>query len=138
MVLPDFLKKTPGLLRMGLILLLGVGLLIFASGHGRSETQADAEGELSAYGEALEKRLEEMCEQVVGVGDARVMVTFESGAQVEYQGSSESYTRPPKVQGVTVLCSGGAEASVRASLSGMLSALLGIGASRICILPLTP
>ncbi|MBQ8268913.1 MAG: hypothetical protein IJZ24_04430 [Clostridia bacterium] len=138
MVLPEFLKKTPGLWRMGLILLLGVALLLFSSGQGKSETRTDAEGDLSAYGAALEKRLEDMCERVVGVGDARVMVTFESGAAVEYSGSGESYTRPPKVQGVTVLCAGGAEASVRASLSGMLSALLGVGASHICILPLAP
>ena len=135
-MLPDFLKKTPGLLRMGLILVLGIGLLIFASGQKKTEKQADTGNDLDVYGEALEKRLDAMCEQVKGVGDARVMVTFESGAQVEYSGSNESLTRPPRVQGVSVLCTGGADASVRASLTEMLSALLGIGASRICILPL--
>ena len=138
MALPDFLKKTPGLFRMGLILVVGIGLLVFASGQKGSEgLSSDAQSALSDYGAALEKRLESMCEQAVGVGEASVMITFESGTRTEY-GTGGGLTATPKVQGVTVLCTGGADASVRASLSGMLSALLGIGASRICILPLAP
>jgi hypothetical protein len=137
LALPDFLKKTPGLFRMGLILVVGIGLLVFASGQKGSEgLPSDTQSALSDYGAALEKRLESMCEQAVGVGEASVMITFESGTRTEY--GTGDLTATPKVQGVTVLCTGGADASVRASLSGMLSALLGIGASRICILPLAP
>ena len=122
---------------MGLILLLGIALLIFASGQTKRQSEAgSAESDLSAYGEALEKKLTSMCESVVGVGEARVMVTFASGAEIEYKGSTETLSVPPRVQGVTVLCTGGAESAVRAALSQMLGALLGIGASHICILPL--
>ena len=138
MAVLDFFKKTPGLARMGLFLVLGVALLLFASSGSKKNEESGSESDLSAYGETLEKRLESLCTQVEGVGRAEVMVTFESGASTEYRGSTQIATRPPKVQGVTVLCAGGAEASVRASLSGMLSALLGVGASRICILPLAP
>ena len=137
MALPDFLKKTPGLFRMGLILVIGIGLLVFASEQkGNEGLPSDTQSALSDYGAALEKRLESMCEQAVGVGEASVMITFESGTRTE--SGTGGLTATPKVQGVTVLCTGGADASVRASLSGMLSALLGIGASRICILPLAP
>ncbi len=122
---------------MGLILAVGIGLLVFASGQKGSEgLSSDTQSALSDYGAALEKRLESMCEQAVGVGEASVMITFESGTRTEYGTGGLAAT--PRVQGVTVLCTGGADASVRASLSGMLSALLGIGASRICILPLAP
>ncbi len=122
---------------MGLILFLGIALLVFTSGQKKTQEGSDADAsDLAAYGEALEQRLSSMCKSVVGVGEARVMVTFASGAEIEYKGSAQTLSRPPRVQGVTVLCTGGADSAVRASLSEMLGALLGIGASHICILPL--
>ena len=132
----DFLKKTPGLARMGLILVLGIALLIFASsGAGEKKTE-DAQSDLAEYGAALEERLGAFCEQVEGVGPARVMITFESGSETRYQGGAPISVVPPRVLGVTVLCGGSGDATVRARLSEMLEALLGIGASYISILPL--
>ena len=131
----DFLKKTPGLVRMGALLLIGVILLAASSAGAKGETNAE-QSDLGAYGEALEERLRELCSLVEGVGRAEVMVTFESGVQAEYQGSTQIATLPPKILGVTVLCTGGENAEVRANLTGMLGALLGIGASRICVLAL--
>ena len=136
MALLDFFKRMPGIAKMLPILILGILLLVLASGRGGSNAaESDAQTDLTAYGEALEKKLETMCEQVRGVGQARVMITFASGERTEVSGG-DSVTRPPEVQGATVLCTGGNDSEVRASLSEMLSALLGIGASRICILPL--
>lgn len=131
----DFLKKTPGLVRMGILLVLGVALLLFASGTKQTESEPEAM-DLGAYGEALEKRLALLCSQVAGVGRTEVMVTFERGEQVEYRGSTAIGSAPPRVLGVTVLCTGGGSVEIRAELSEMLGALLGIGASRISILPL--
>lgn len=135
MAMLDFFKKTPGLVRMGALLLLGVALLLFAGGTKNTEKESVSD-DLSAYGEAMEKRLEALCSQVAGVGRAEVMVTFERGAQTEYRGSTQIGTSPPQVMGVTVLCTGGGSVEVRSALSEMLGALLGVGASRICVLPL--
>ncbi len=135
MAVLDFFKKTPGLARMGVLLLLGVALLLFAGTTKKTQEESDS-ADLSAYGEAMEKRLEALCSQVAGVGRAEVMVTFESGEQIEYRGSTQIGTSPPRVMGVTVLCTGGGSVEVRAAISEMLGALLGIGASRICVLPL--
>ena len=132
----DFLKKSPGILRMGVILILGVALLLFASdGKEEAEIKSDAE-ELSAYGTALEERLTALCAEVSGVGRVRVMVTLESGAQAQYKGSVQIATLPPRVLGVCVICSGAEDAEVRARLTGMISALTGIGSHRIAVLPL--
>ena len=131
----EFLKKTPGLLRMGALLLIGVFLLIYASSGAKNES-ADVQNDLESYGTALEARLEALCSQIEGVGRAEVMLTFESGALSEYKGSTQIGTSPPKVLGVTVLCTGGGDAEIRAELTGMLSALLGVGASRISVLRL--
>ena len=99
----DFLKKTPGLLRMGALLILGVLLLAFASSGAKKETAVSSQSDLTAYGEAMERRLEEFCSQVEGVGRAEVMLTFESGEQAEYRGSTQISTSPPRILGVTVL-----------------------------------
>lgn len=131
----EFLKKTPGLLRMGALLLIGVFLLIYASSGTKNES-ADVQSDLESYGTALEARLEALCSQIEGVGRAEVMLTFESGALSEYKGSTQIGTSPPKVLGVTVLCTGGGDAEIRAELTGMLSALLGVGASRVSVLRL--
>ena len=131
----DFLKKTPGLVRMGIFLAAGIVLLLLAS-SGKQTEQEGGDTDLSAYGEALEARLESLCSQVAGVGRAEVMVTFESGEQVEYRGSTAIGSAPPRVLGVTVLCSGGGSLEVRSALCEMLGALLGIGLNRISVLPL--
>lgn len=129
----EFLKKTPGMIRMGAVLILGVFLLLLASSGTKKEVAAE-QSDLEAYGTSMEERLEALCSRVEGVGRAEVMLTFERGAQAEYQGSAQIGTLPPKVLGVTVLCTGGEDAEVRAELTEMLSALLGIGASRISVL----
>ncbi len=131
----DFLKKTPGLVRMGILLLLGVFLLTISSSGAKKDSEGE-KSDLGAYGEAMEKRLEKLCSQVAGVGRAEVMLTFESGEQAEYHGSTQIATLPPRILGVTVLCEGGGDVQVRAALTEMLGALLGIGASRICVLAL--
>lgn len=132
----EFLKKTPGLVKMGAILLLGVFLLIFASGGTEKNQEAKAETSLSEYGAALEERLLSLCSEVEGVGAVRVMVTFESGEEALYQGSLQIGSAPPRVMGVAVLCTGGGDSAVRAALTEMLGALLGIGTHRISVLPL--
>ncbi len=132
----DFLKKTPGLVRMGAILLLGVFLLIFASGAQKKAEGTQTDGSLSEYGAALEARLLALCSEVEGAGEVRVMVTFASGEEALYQGSVQIGSEPPQVMGICVLCTGGADSGVQAALTEMLGALFGIGSHRISVLPL--
>ena len=113
----------------------GVALLLFAS-SGEKQEDFGEQSDLEAYGAAMEARLEAFCSQVEGVGRAEVMLTFARGAQAEYHGSTQIGTLPPEILGVTVLCTGGASDAVRSELTGMLSALLGIGTSRISVLRL--
>ena len=84
----------------------------------------------------LEGELVDMCEQVSGVGKCKVMITFERGAENVYKGSQLTESSPPKVLGVSVICTGGASESVKAELTGMICALFSIGANRVAILPM--
>ena len=116
------------------VLVVGV-ILILISGS----IFGDAEEEHSAktdYEERLCEELEKLCSSVDGVGRCRVYVTFSRGEQNTYKGSNLVETRPPKVEGVTVVCRGADSERVEAELCEMISALFGIGYNRIAILKL--
>lgn len=135
--------------------LLGVALLLFGgrAPEGEVSEESDAlsgrEVELEEYGQRLEGELEALIESVSGVGDAHVMVTFESGYTVRYvkdaegatatvgSGSSEqalfSCVVPPTVSGVGVVCRGGNNPQVREVLTDLVCASLGISSNRVYI-----
>jgi stage III sporulation protein AG len=122
------------LIALSLIFALGVALLLFSSVGGGEGGDAD---ELSEYKARLERELSELCSSVDGVGECRVFVTFSEGESYEFQGGEIKATRPPRVQGVTVLCEGGGRAAVRAHVSELISALFDIGSNRICVMKLS-
>ena len=106
-------------------LLLG-GLSLGGRGEGAKKTDAD-----EAYRLQLEERLTELLRRVEGVGDPEVMVTLERGEEHRYSGSKLLSSEPPRVLGVAVVCRGGGRDDLRAELTELLSALLGIGKHRI-------
>lgn len=125
-------KKAAGII---LLLLLGVFLIIFSAPRGKSEDTGGVMT-LAEYKAALEEELASICSDVRGVGACRVIVTFERGEQNSYKGSVLIESKPPKVQGVTVICRGADEIRVRSELTEMLTALFGIGSNRVAILKL--
>ncbi len=113
-----------------------VGVLLLAVGGGKPSTNDTASVSEDAYVRALEEQVAQLCTSVEGVGRCRVMITLARGELTEYEGSRVSAVRPPRVQGVTVICSGGGNAQVQKQLCDMLGALFDIGAHRVVILPL--
>ena len=118
-----------------LLFAVGIGLLLLSLAIAPAED--DDSGELEEYQQRLEEQLSEICSQVEGAGRCRVMVSFSEGESKEYKSGNLVSSKPPKVDGVTVLCKGAERASVRAELSELISALYGIGSNRICILKLS-
>lgn len=117
-------------------LCVGVGLLLLLFFGGRETTADTSSTDADTYAEALEKSVSELCASVEGVGRCRVMITFCHGEQTVYDGSKVSTVCPPKVQGVTVVCTGGNDPAVRQRLCDMLGALFDIGSHRVVVLPL--
>lgn len=135
--------------------LLGVVLLLLGSFGGESETTAEPdsisarEEELVLYEARMEKELELLVESVAGVGDAEILLSFESGYTVRYTkdntggaatigtGSHEqalfSTVVPPVVSGVGVVCRGGNSPAVQKTLTDLLSTALGIPSNRVYI-----
>ena len=91
---------------------------------------------LDEYKELLEAEIESLCSDVSGVGRCRVFITFERGVQDTYKGSNIIESKPPKVLGVTVVCTGGDSDAVKSSVTEMISALFDIGYNRVAVLKL--
>jgi hypothetical protein len=117
-----------------LILLVSLGLMLVAISSVGADNTAEGQG-LAEYKRELEKSLEKLCSEVEGVGKCTVMVSFSRGEQSSYKGNHLIESKPPRVQGVTVVCQGGKSVAVRAHLSEMLSALFDIGANCVAVLP---
>ncbi len=139
---------------------IGVILILFPFGKTSADAE-DKKITVTSYTEKLEKRVKELCLAVDGVEKVEVLLTLESGSEYVYadnikeereDGKSWSYTSDylivnngngtsavpvteiyPKIRGVAVVCNGGGSAALQKKLTELLSAALGIPASRIKI-----
>ena len=134
---------------------LGILLLLFGgAGDGKVVAEERDEvalraAELLSFEERIENEIAAMCEAVAGVSDCEVMVTFESGYSAVYvtnkekepvtvgSGSSEKAifdaVSPPSVSGVGIVCRGGNSDAVRATLTDLVSTMLGIPTNRVYV-----
>ncbi len=105
----EYVRRSGGLLKIIIPAALGLLLLFVGTvGFGDGESAAPTVGE--------ESSVCELCSQVEGAGECRVMITrSDSGEAV----------------GVVVLCEGADSPSVRLRITELLRALLGVGANRI-------
>jgi hypothetical protein len=106
-----FIKKQD---QKFLILLAGVLVLAILLIPSSNKKTSDPE----PTGDAAQ--LEELCSQIDGVGECRVMVTYKSG----------------EVYAVAVICRGANIPSVRERLTEMITSIYGIGANRVSIQPM--
>ena len=106
-----YIKKHPAVLKIAAVLAVGIVLIIIGSVTVGGVNDASATTE--------EERLAEMCESLSGVGECRVMLTYDG--------------RGGAVTSVAIVCKGAGRASVRAELTSMISSLYGIGSNRIYI-----
>ena len=103
----EFMRGRKSFWFIAAALILGIILMISGRGEGFQT------------GDRTEARLKSLCDDVRGVSDVYVMVT---------------YDRDDKVIGVAVVCSGGDNAEIRLKLTNMICALFGIGADSVSIL----
>ena len=104
----EFLK-TKRASPMLLLPILALSLLLIGGTGQKTEAPKD-----------LEEKTAELCSQVSGVGECRVMITY----------------RDDEVFAVAVLCDGADNIEVKNNLTSLISSLYGIGAHRVEILSL--
>ncbi len=144
------------------LLLLGSALgicLLFLGNASTPATQSESQSvydtasdELIIYQNYLEKRIQELCESVSGVGNVKVAVTlsgsFESVYATEWPDGNEEYvilgsgssasalylTRSaPEIAGIGIVCTGGSNDVVRHELISLLCATFSISSHRIYV-----
>lgn len=116
----------------------------------KTTTEPEATPELTA--EAEQTRLEAILEQIDGVGDASVLLSYRTSAETEYladedgtvilsagsgaQAAVVRRTIQPEFQGAVVVCSGGGNAAVKLRVVEAVSKFTGLGAGEISVFPL--
>ncbi len=125
-----------------LLLVLGLGLLLIGGLGGRSE-ETDSAADTEAYRAQLTGEVEALLSEVRGVGDVRVLLTLEAGESRVYAEGATGGTltaggeailvesRPPRVLGVAVVCTGGGDPAVREEITSLLSSSLGVGTHKV-------
>ena len=128
----EFFKGDKRRILTAVLLVFGLLLMVLSASGGRNESTV-GEDSLAKYKRELEQELSELCSSIEGVGRCEVRVSFSEGARVEYKGTSKVCETPPKVQGITVVCDGGARSDVRAAITECLVAMFDIGANRVAV-----
>jgi len=147
---------------VGLIVLIGMGLLLWPSGNG---TGTAVSRESAVQSRDLETEMAEILSAMSGVGQAKVLLTVDSdgerqlaeNTELAYSGNTaapEDYSRRsetvlvegsagdeavvvrrqyPTYRGALVVCQGGDRAEVQLAVTEAVAALTGLSADRITV-----
>ncbi len=105
---------------MKIAFLVGLGLLLIFFGMGGNDTAVTP-----AAADTIEADIRELCSSLEGVGQCRVLVTYEEKS-LGYGKGTESI-----ISGIAVVCEGGESVAVKQRVSSVLSSVFGIGTNRI-------
>lgn len=138
-------------------------LLVLASDLNFSESTKKGENEINSnvYYQNLEESTERLISQINGAGKVSVMLTYESSQEYVWAKDKEASDNSegksdveekhiiidagqnetgleikviyPRVRGVAVVCTGGADPVVKSEIKELVSALFDIGSNRISI-----
>ena len=120
----EFLKNAKDKKRyLKILVILMVGLLLIVFGALNKESEANT----LEVSRSEEERVADFCSSVVGVGECRVLIT--------YQNLGDKYGKSERneIVGIAVLCEGADKMSVKEKLIEILSSLYGIGTNRISV-----
>lgn len=118
----------------------------------KQKTVAEPEAVPECSAESEQERLEDVLEQIDGVGAASVLLSYRTSAETEYlsddagtvilsagsgaQAAVVCRTIQPACQGAVIVCSGGGDAAVKLRVVEAVSKFTGLGAGEISVFPL--
>ena len=163
----DLVKKAG---KGKIMLLIGVGILLLAvsvwdgkeeknsQSCQKEETGERTSDEMQQYREKMEKQVQEILEQVDGVGQADVMLTLQASKEkvalkdsrrddskteeetVLLDGESRESSPyvvqeiEPQIEGIVVVCSGGDHPAIQREIIGAISALFPVESHKIKVM----
>ena len=135
--------------------LIGIALIFlssyFPSGSGGSGSAEETLDKISAqeYTSQLEENLIQIISHIDGAGEAKVMITLETGVETKYATQEKSSTESsrdngseralavtevqPTVKGVVVVCPGGEEPVVQQRIISAVTTALDISSKRVFV-----
>ena len=111
------------------LLLAAMGAALFLLGGllgGRERQNTD-------YAGYLEERTRELCLSIDGVEEVAVFLTLDEAREESGMFGETKTGAAPAVRGIAVVCTGGESHRVRATVTDLLSAALGISSNRISV-----
>ncbi len=160
MKLTERLKKDKKLLLITVLGIAGMLLLLFSGGASDKQETKNTDYDIYTVEKNIEDKLEELLENVEGVGKVRVMVTVDSleertfAVNTESESGENSYEysdeyviieesgdtngltlkiTAPVVRGVGITCEGAASNIVKQEIIRLVSAALGVPVNRIWV-----
>lgn len=115
----EFFKKHRSKIKPVIIALVGVILLLLAGGRSGNEEVSE---------DALTRQVREFLEEIDGVGECRVMISYEYRDSGYFSSGGEG-----RVRAVAVACRGAKKVEVRKKITDILCTVFDIGANRVSV-----
>ncbi len=119
-----------------IIALIAIIVIFFSSQFKEDNTKKlDSQFSTEQYKTTLEQQVYNMVTQVEGVGEVQVMLTLQNSYEYVYldDGKTLQKINEPTIRGVVVVCEGGESAVVKEEISSLLTTVLDIPSTKVCI-----
>jgi stage III sporulation protein AG len=131
------LKSDKNFIRIIFIIGIAGILLIFCSTFFDSSSKASSTiTSVSEYQETEQERIEEIIEQIQGVGRAKVMLTMENSSEQVYSDDTIIKEIEPVVRGVVIACDGADNSTVKENVLELVTKAFNISSDKVCIIKL--
>ena len=124
---------------MSVILILGIIFLIGSEYISNGNAIRESAYDQDAYARGLEKRLKEILERVDGVSEVQVMIAVTPFETREAQSAAAVWreerqeTSPPEIRGVSVVCRGASDPTVKKKVIDLVKSVLDLESNRIFV-----
>jgi stage III sporulation protein AG len=157
------LNNKKKLIPIILLAVVGIILLLIGNGIGKVKNSTETPSDIITIDEYVgeqENKIAELCDRVYGVSNVTVVLSVEGGYEYVYAKNSDERVsdsnyefeykyvtigsgstqklvlvsqKPPKINGVAIVCSGGGNIETQKKLISLISAAYNIGTNKIYI-----
>lgn len=154
-------KKVKIICAVGLVGIILIAMSsLFQTDKSKSNVEDDTAVDYSSYSKETEQKLTDIVSSISGVGECKVMITFETGSENVYATDSETKSddnsaddkseyvlynssngekallikeKYPAVGGVSIVCDGGDDETVREAIINTVTSLFNISTNRVSV-----
>lgn len=119
---------------------IGIGLIFLSTFvnfdfPGKEQESAASLFSVEEYCENMQQNIQQMVEEIQGVGNASVLLTIENSVECVYLENSTTKTKEiePVIRGVVVVCQGGDDPVVVERVLSAVTKALNISSAKVCV-----